>query len=385
MIPKIDKPKEARFLHDLVERNKLTRKDHTPIPDIPSILNTIAKHPFRSKIDITDGYHNVRIEPSSKEFSSFYISNMGTYRTRVMQQGDCNAPATFMKLMHSVFADMIGKSIYVYLDDILIFSKIKEEHIKALKEVCQKLRQNKLYGNKSKTMILLEVLKILGHTITSDGLSAGPDKILQVNNWPTSKRKKELQGFIGMVNYLSAYVPHLVTVAALLTRLCGDTVKYQWEPIYETSMQQVKDIISAEAILRPLNYETNQLIFLITDASLKGIGAWIGQGPSVQDIHPAAFYSRKFKPSEMNYTVTEKETLAIIDALHHFQPQLAGTKFSILTDHKTCLAFPKTTDVTDRKARWLTFYNTFDCDIKYQEGRKNVLADVLSRYFKNPD
>ena len=119
-----------------------------------------------------------------------------------------------MKLMHEVFADMIGKSIYVYLDDILIFTKTKEEHIKILKEVCQRFRQNKLYGNKSKTMILPEALEILGHTITSEGLSAAPDKILQVNNWPTPKRRKELQGFIGMVNYLSAYVPQLATVTA---------------------------------------------------------------------------------------------------------------------------------------------------------------------------
>ena len=73
------------------------------------------------------------------------------------------------------------------------------------------------------------------------------------------------------------------------------------------------------------------------------------------------------------------------DALDHFQPQLSETKFTILTDHKACSAFLKTTDITNRNARWLTFYNTFDCYIKYLEGRNNVLADVLSRYFKNPD
>ena len=103
--------------------------------------------------------------------------------------------------------------------------------------------------------------------------------------------------------------------------------------------------------MKPINYESTHTIFLITDASVKGIGAWIGQGPSIQDIQPAAFYSRKFKPAELNYSVTEKETLAMIDGLRHFQPQLNGTKFMILTDHAACLAFPKTTDVTDRNAR----------------------------------
>ena len=107
MIKKHDKQNEARFLHDLVDRNANTRKDNTPIPDIPSIINTVAQHSYRSNIDLTNGYHNVRIEPESEEFTSFYTT-FGTFRTRVMQQGDCNAPATFMKLMNWIFAEQIG-------------------------------------------------------------------------------------------------------------------------------------------------------------------------------------------------------------------------------------------------------------------------------------
>ena len=130
----------------------------------------------------------------------------------------------------------------------------------------------------------------------SEGLSAEPQKILKVNNWSTPTKRKELQGFMCMVNCLSTYLPHLATVAAPLTRLCRDTIKFKWEPIHDASLQQVKDIISAEAILRAINYESTDSVFLIIDASVKGIGAWIGQGPSIQDIQPAAFYSRKFKP-----------------------------------------------------------------------------------------
>ena len=125
MIQKHDKKDQARFLHDLVDRNTNTRKDNTPIPDIPSIINTVARHPYRSKIDLTDDNHNIRINPDDEKYTAFYTP-YGTYRTRVMQQGDCNAPATFMKLMNWIFQDMLGRSVYVYLDDILIFSKTKE-------------------------------------------------------------------------------------------------------------------------------------------------------------------------------------------------------------------------------------------------------------------
>ena len=265
MIKIHDKQNEARFLHDLVDHNANTRKNNTPIPDIPSIMNTVARHPYRSKIDLTDGYHNVRIEPESEEFTSSYTP-FRTFRTRVKQQGDCNAPATFMKLMNWIFVEQIGRDVYVYLDDILIFSKPKEEHIASLKTVCKKLRQHKLFGNRSKTMTLPDALSIQGHTITSQGLSAEPQKILKVDNWSTPTKRKELQGFMGMVNYLSTYVPHLETVAAPLTRLCGDTVQFKWEPIHHASLQQVKDIISAEAILKPINDESTDPRFLITNA-----------------------------------------------------------------------------------------------------------------------
>ena len=116
-----------------------------------------------------------------------------------------------------------------------------------------------------------------------------------------------------------------------------------------------------------------------------GIGAWIGQGQSMDDIHPAAFYSRKFKSAEMNYSVTDKETLAVIDGLLHFQPQLSGMKFTILTNHMAALAFPDKTLLDDKHARWLETYNTFNYEIKYLEGTRNVLANALSRYFKKPE
>ena len=131
-----------------------------------------------------------------------------------MQQGDYNTPVTFMKLMNYIFSDMLGRSVNVYLDDILIFNDTKEDHIATIKEVCTRLRNEKLYVNRGKTIILPEVLDTLGYTILSQGLSAEPAKVLDVKSWPTPNNRKRLQGFIGMINYLSRYAPHLATAAA---------------------------------------------------------------------------------------------------------------------------------------------------------------------------
>src|SRR5258705_565825 len=181
MIGKIDKPEEARFLHDLKDQNDNTYPDKTSIPDIPSIINCIARHPYRSKIDITNAYHEVRILPEHEKYAAF-ATPFGTFRTRVMQQGDCNAPATMMKLMHSIFQDMLGIKVFIYLDDILIFSKTLEDHIETIREICRRLRKHKLYANRSKSAFLPDRISVLGHVLTTNGIIAAPEKLLKVQN-----------------------------------------------------------------------------------------------------------------------------------------------------------------------------------------------------------
>src|SRR5258705_1271714 len=384
MIGKIDKQKEARFLHDLKDRNDNTYPNKTPIPDIPSIINCIARHPYRSKIDITNAYHEVRILPEHEKYAAF-ATPFGTFRTRVMQQGDCNAPATMMKLMHSIFQDMLGIKVFIYLDDILIFSKTLEDHIETIREICRRLRKHKLYANRSKSAFLPDRISVLGHVLTTNGIIAAPEKLLKVQNWAIPQTRKQLQGFMGMVNYLSQYVPHLSTYAAPLTQLCGSKALWKWRHIHTKAFEQLKDILAAEAILKPLDYESKEPIYLVTDASASGIGAWIGQGPTLRDIRPAGFYSRKFNAAQSRYNTTDKELFAIITGLQHFQPQLLGTKFTILTDHKAALAFRENNDVNDQHVRWQMLMSIFEFDMQHLDGKRNVLADALSRIYINPE
>src|SRR5258706_1622286 len=302
-----------------------------------------------------------------------------------MQQGDCNAPATMMKLMHSIFQDMLDIKVFIYLDDILIFSKTLEDHIETIREICRRLRKHKLYANRSKSAFLPDRISVLGHVLTTNGIIAAPEKLLKVQNWAIPQTRKQLQGFMGMVNYLSQYVPHLSTYAAPLTQLCGSKALWKWRYIHTKAFEQLKDILAAEAILKPLDYESKEPIYLVTDASASGIGAWIGQGPTLRDIRPAGFYSRKFNAAQSRYNTTDKELFAIITGLQHFQPQLLGTKFTILTDHKAALAFRENKDINDQHVRWQILMSIFEFDMQHLDGKRNVLADTLSRIYKNPE
>ena len=189
MIGKIDKPEEGRFFHDLKDHNDHTYLDKMSIPDIPTIINCIAWHSYRSKIDITNTYHEVKISPEYEKYAVF-TTLFGIFWTRVMQQEDCNAPTTIIKLLYSIFQDMLGINVFIYLDDILIFSKTIEDHIETIREIWCKLQNHKLYVNQSKSAFLPEHISVLGHVLTTNGIIAAPEKLLKVQNWAIPQTRK---------------------------------------------------------------------------------------------------------------------------------------------------------------------------------------------------
>jgi len=169
MIPKIDNPEEARFLHDLVAPNNNTYDDPPNIPDQSNIINTVANAKFRSKIDFSDGYHNLHIISEHEKHTAFKTL-FGVYRTRVMQQDDKNAPSTFQNAMNTLFLDELGVFGYIYIDDIFIFSKTYKEHVNHVRHVLKKLRDNQFYTDQKKSQFLPEELSILGLAITTRGI-----------------------------------------------------------------------------------------------------------------------------------------------------------------------------------------------------------------------
>jgi len=153
MTPKIDKPDEARFLHYLVARNNNTYNDSPNIPDQSNIIHTVANAKCRSKIDLNAGYHNLHIIPEHEKHTAFKIPS-GVYRTRVTQQGDKNAPSTFQNTMNTILQDELGIFVYIYIDDIFIFSKTYKDHVNYISHVLQKLQYNYTSTDQKKSQFL---------------------------------------------------------------------------------------------------------------------------------------------------------------------------------------------------------------------------------------
>ena len=186
--PKRDRHKEPRFLLDCRPRDAVTTRNHTPLPNIEEAIEFVAARPWWSKIDLTDGYHNIRIDPDSEKHTTF-LCHMGHYRSRVMQQGDCNAPATMVGVMNEIFRDMIFKDLIIYIDDIIISSATYKEHAEALRRVLQRLQDQQFWLKESKYQFFTKRLEILVHILIPEGLSADQQKVRKIFDFPEPQDK----------------------------------------------------------------------------------------------------------------------------------------------------------------------------------------------------
>ena len=216
------RPKESRFLLDCEPRNPVTIRNHTPLPNIEEALEFVPARPLSSKIDLTDGYHNIWMHPHAEKHTSF-LCLLGHYRSRVMQQRDCNAPATMVRAMKEIFRDIIHNDLIIYIDDIIISSTAYKQHVQALRKVLQHLQDQEFWLQVSKCQFFGKRLDILAHILTPEGLSADPLEVQKIFDCPEPRDNGQLQGFIGIVNYLSEFLPNLASTAAILTDLQGTT------------------------------------------------------------------------------------------------------------------------------------------------------------------
>jgi len=210
-----------RPLVDIRFRNDNTQADHTQIPEQNTILNAVARGRFRSKIDLSDAYFQTRVHLDDVKYNTIKTP-FGGFTSQVMMQGDMNAPGTFVGTMENLFHDELGKNIWVYIDDIFVFSDTFEEHVKDVTNACSKLQNAGYYANPKKSVFFATKHKILGHIIDDDGIHPAPEKIRTIMDWTRPESRKELQRFTGMVNYISQFTPHIATITAPLTKRSGN-------------------------------------------------------------------------------------------------------------------------------------------------------------------
>ncbi|GJY36065.1 putative reverse transcriptase domain-containing protein [Tanacetum coccineum] len=310
-----------RMCIDYRELNKLTIKNRYPLPRIDDLFDQLQGSSVYSKIDLRSGYHQLRVREEDIPKTAFR-TRYGHYEFQVMPFGLTNAPAVFMDLMNRVCKPYLDKFVIVFIDDILIYSRNKEEHASHLRIILELLRKEKLYAKFSKCDFWIHIVQFLGHLIDNQGLHVDPAKIEAVKNWTSPATPTEVRQFLGLAGYYRRFIEGFSKIAKPLTKLTQKNKSYIWGEEQESAFQLLKQKLCEAPILALPEGNDNFVVYC--DASLQGLGAVLMQREKV-----IAYASRQLKPHEENYTTHDLELGAVIFALKIWRHYLYGTKCTL--------------------------------------------------------
>ncbi|KAK9064954.1 hypothetical protein SSX86_016337 [Deinandra increscens subsp. villosa] len=360
-----------RMCIDYRELNKLTVKNRYPLPRIDDLFDQLQGSSFYSKIDLRSGYHQLRVRDEDVSKTAFR-TRYGHYEFLVMPFGLTNAPAVFMDLMNCVCKPYLDKFVIVFIDDILIYSRSKEEHEQHLRLILELLKKEELYAKFSKCDFWIREVHFLGHVINDQGIHVDPTKIEAIKDWSTPTTPTEIRQFLGLAGYYRRFIENFSKIAQPLTALTQKDKKFIWDDKTEAAFQLLKQKLCDAPILSLPDGIEDFVVYC--DASHQGLGCVLMQREKV-----IAYASRQLKIHEKNYTTHDLELGAVVFALKIWRHYLYGTQCTIFTDHKSLQHIFNQKELNMRQRRWVELLNDYECEIRYHPGKANVVADALSR------
>ncbi|QRW17963.1 Retrotransposable element Tf2 protein [Rhizoctonia solani] len=375
-----------RLVVDYQKLNDVTHKNVYPLPRQDNLMAKLRHAKIFTKLDLRWGYNNVRIKEGD-EWKTAFRTKYGLFEYLVMPFGLTNAPAAFQHFMNNLFRDLIDVTVVIYLDNILIFSEDLKDHPTHVREVLSWLMRNQLFCKLSKCHFHVTTVDYLGIVISPAGFSMDQKKIEAVTSWPTPKTVKQVQAFLGFVNYLCRFIPNFSSVARPLHNLTRKETPWSWGDLEEAAFQELKILVTKLPVL--IHSNPGLPYYLETDASGVAMGAILSQRGPDNQLHPIAYMSKSFSGAEGNYNTHNKELLAIIKALEEWRIFLEATDkpVQVFTDHRNLEYWMQARTFNQRHARWRVFLSNFNFEIHYRPGKQSGKPDALSRrldYVDNP-
>ena len=386
IIRKIDEPTE--WVHDIVilekpngdvrlclnpiPLNKYLRREHHAIPTLEELTSVLNGKEYYSVVDYREGFHQYPLDGPSQKLCTFNTP-FGRYCYQVLAYGLSVAPEIFQRENTKIFGDI--KGVKVLYDDIIITGKTEKEHDRNLEEVMKRARKFNVKLNKNKFQFKLRQVKYMGHIFSAKGMQTNPEKARAIIGIKSPSSVKELQRFLGAVNYINKFIPAYSRVTAPMRELLQKDRPWQWTSRQQEAFEKLKLLVAKSPTLKIFN--PNEPVEVHCDASKDGIGACL-----LQKGQPVAFASTSLTSAEIRYSQIEKEMLGLVFAMKRFHNYIYGhDKVTVYTDHKPLLKIVRN-DIHKNSARLQRMQLKilkYDFTLKYLPGPQMYIADMLSR------
>jgi hypothetical protein len=374
-----------RPVQDYRKANALMQRDFYPVPLIPPTIARVRNASIFTKFDVRQGYNNIRIRREDRHKAAFK-TEFGIFVPNVMFFGLTNSPATFQRMMDSIFQrtidkhHLLGTEILVYMDDILIASSSGiAGHRAAVHDVLAVLEEHDLYLKPEKCVWEADSVDYLGLILEKGVTRMDPTKVEGVRNWATPSTKKHVRSFLGFCNFYRAFIRGFAKLAKPLNNLTKKDAPWIWGNDEQNTFDTLKRRITEEPILR--QPQMDKQFELEVDASGYAIGAVLMQRQEDGKRHPVGFYSATLNDAERNYDIYDLELLAVVKSLENWRTYLAGSphKVIVFTDHMNLQYWRDPHKISRRVARQVLRLAEYDIELRHIPGKTNGRADALSR------
>ena len=366
----------VRITSDLSPLNAFVMPDWHPLPLIEDILLQLRRQNVFSKIDLRKDYFHIALAEKSRHLTAT-ITPLGLMAYNRLPMGLRDAASVFQRCVSRTLAKC--SNCVAYIDDILVYGATQAEHDQALSAVLDALAANQFRLNTAKCLFGVNAVTFLGYKVDHTGIHPTSDRIVALKRAPRPTNVRQVMSFLGAVNYLAEFVPHLADLAEPLRLLTRKNEPFRWDEPQHRAFEQLKETISSS--LHLAIFDPNLPTVVTVDASDVGLGAQLSQLQDGREI-PVQFASHTLQDRERNFATNEKEALGCIWAIEHWEKFLLGRHFTLRTDHgslRTLLTQHTSTRKSAKFDRWSQRLSRFDFDVQHIRGTTNVMADALSR------
>ncbi|XP_059669124.1 uncharacterized protein LOC132314258 [Cornus florida] len=380
VVPVMKKNGKLRVCVDFRNLNNATPKDEYPMPVADQLIDSADKHEILSFMDGHSGYNQIYLAEEDVHKTAFRCpGSIGTFEWIVMPFGLKNAGATYQRAMNSIFHDMIGRFMEIYIDDVVVKSSAKRQHLEHLKRAFERMRIHKLKMNPLKCAFGVSAGNFLGFLVHKRGIKVDQNKVKAIINARAPANKKQVQRFLGQVGFLRRFISNhagRVHVFSTLVKLKSHE-KFHWDESHQKAFDKIKEYLANPPVVMPPRKKWSLKLYL--SAAEESIGSMLAQDNEHGKEQAVYYLSRILTDVECRYSSIEKLCLSLYYSAMKLRVYMRPVDVYILCQTNVIKYMLSRPLITGRIGKWalaLMEFNFIYVSQKSVKGR--VLADFLA-------